>query len=202
MAWGALLIFAYYFKKIKMTKSILIIATSLIFALTGCNQTNSKTQDSSVGNNKSEPQKWKVFDNPIKLCAILSQNGIGELKEWKNPMDLGWGTLTDYHQFGQEKEGVGIQNNIAYYLEGTETSVSNLTIILNINNADDKKNALMFLAEVTEKTFSSLNLIIPTGLIKAIRASKTFKGEINGFVVLNKLEKSKIETWKVVIKKK
>jgi len=186
-----------------MTKSFLILITSAIIALTSCNQSNNKTDNSSVSESKTEPQnKEGVFDNPSNLCATLSQNGIGELKEWKNPMDMGWGSLTDYYQFGTQKNGVGMQNNIAYYLEGTETSVSNLTINLNINNAADKKNALMFLAEVMEKTFSSLKLTIPSDLKKAILTSKGFKGELNEFLVSNELDKSKIETWKVIIKKK
>lgn len=175
-----------------------------IFALTSCNQSNSKTEDNSPSASKTEraPKNEGVFDNPTKLCAALSQNGIGDLKDWGNPMDMGWGSLTDYYQFGPQKDGVGIQNNIAYYLEGTESSVNNLVINLNINNSSDKKNALKVLAEITEKTFASLNLSIPTDLTKAILSSTYYKGEVNGFIVCNELEKSKIETWKVIIKKK
>lgn len=186
-----------------MAKPFLILTVSVIFALASCNQSDSNTSNSSSSESKTEiPKSEGVFDNPTKLCAILSQNGIGELKEWKNPMDMGWGSLTDYYQFGPKKDGVGIQNNIAYYLEGTETTASNLTINLNINNSGDKKNALKFLAEIAEKTFTSLNLTIPADLIKAILDSKNYKVEVNDFLVSNELDKSKIETWKVTIKKK
>ena len=184
-----------------MKKLTLILIALAIFAFTSCNQSASK---SSSSKSKTEAQKKNegVFGNPSKLCAALSQNGIGELKGWKNPMDMGWSSLTDYYQFGPQKNGVGMQNNIAYYLEGNETAVMNLTINLNINNAADKKNALNFLAEVTEKTFSSLNLTIPPNLKKAILSSEDYNGEVNDFLVSNKLEKSKIETWKVIIKKR
>lgn len=145
--------------------------------MTSCNQTNSKIENNFSTGSKTETAKNEgVFDNPTKLCSTLSQNGIGELKEWQNPMDMGWGSLTDYYQFEPQKDRVGMQNNIAYSLEGTETSVSNLTINLNINNSADKKNALKFLAEVTEKTFASLNLTIPTELTQDILCSKNYKG--------------------------
>jgi hypothetical protein len=191
-----------------MKKLPFILTAFSILTLTDCNQSDSSSSSSNTDQSSSNETKTEirknegVFDNPSKLCATLSQNGIGELKEWKNPFGIGWGSLTDYYQFGQQKDEVGMQNNIAYYLEGTETAVSNLTINLNINNAEDKKNALKFLEEVTEKTFSSLNLTIPTDLKKAILASKEYKGEVNDFLVSNELEKSKIETWKVIIKKK
>ncbi|MBC8052027.1 MAG: hypothetical protein H7Y13_03085 [Sphingobacteriaceae bacterium] len=188
-------------------KQFLILTAFAIFALTSCNQSDSNSSTAANNSSSSEtktkaPKNEGAFDNPNKLCATLSQNGIGELKEWKNPMEMGWGSLTDYYQFGPQKDGVGMQNNIAYYLEGTETAVSNLTINLNINNSSDKKNALKFLADVTEKTFVSLSSTVPTDLTKAILASKDYKGEVNDFEVSNELEKSKLETWKVIIKKK
>lgn len=117
-------------------------------------------------------------------------------------MDMGWGSLTDYYQFGPEKEGLGMKNNIAYYLEGTETMVSKITINLNINNSSDKNNALKFLADVTAKTFSSLNLTLESDLKTAILNSKTYKGELREFLVSIEFEKSKIESWKVIIIKK
>lgn len=173
----------------------LAILSFIILLVAGGNQ-------SSKNDITKTPKNEGVFGNPSKLCSTLSQNGIGELKKWENPMDMGWGSFTEYYRFGPQKNGVGMENNIAYYLEGTETEVANLTIYLNINNAADKKNALKFLAEVTEKTFSSLNLSIPTDLTKAILASKDYKGEVNDFLVSNELKKFKIETWRVIIKKK
>jgi len=147
-------------------------------------------------------EKQSLFDNPNDLILKLSENGIGELKEWKNPFDMGWGSITDYYQFGDQKDGVGIQNNIAYYVEGSETKATKLYINLNINNPSDKKNALKFLNEVAEKTFSSLDIPMPTELTNAILKSEKYKKEIDGYVISNELEKSNIETWKVNIERK
>jgi hypothetical protein len=161
----------------------------------------------STKSQKTEPattQPEKVtkenpFDNTQSLTNTLSQNGIGELKPWSNPMEMGWGSLTDYFQFGNKKDGVGMQNNIAYYLEGDEKSAKTLTINLNINNPANKKNALKFLNEIAIKTFKSLNLDIPNGLTNSILAPKPFKADTDNFAISVVLDKSKIETWKVNI---
>ena len=143
--------------------------------------------------------KENPFDNTQSLTNSLSQNGIGELKPWSNPMEMGWGSLTDYFQFGNKKDGIGMQNNIAYYLEGDEKSAKILTINLNINNPADKKSALKFLNEIAIKTFKSLNLEVPNGLTNSILAPKSFKADTDNFVTSVVLDKSKIETWKVNI---
>lgn len=115
---------------------------------------------STVVKNKSL-QKIDLFNDPVKLIRELSKNGIGELKEWANPFEMGWGSLTDYYPFGGQNNANGMQNNIAYYLEGDKSSVSLLTINLNINNPQEKTEALQFLKELTAKTFTSLGLIAP-----------------------------------------
>ncbi|HEX8548058.1 MAG TPA: hypothetical protein VF691_13945 [Cytophagaceae bacterium] len=190
----------------KTSNYIIILLAFLFFTLASCSQTDGNGSlyvvdtKQSIDNKNYEQQVKGPFSSPRKLAAALSQNGIGELKEWQNPMEMGWGSLTGYHQFGAQNEGATMQNNIAYNLEGTEAVVTSLTINLNINNTSDKKNALRFLAEIAQKTFSSMNLIIPSDLKKAILQSKEFKGELDNYSIFNQLENSKIETWKVVIR--
>jgi hypothetical protein len=147
-------------------------------------------------------KKIESFEEPNRLIKILSNNGIGELKEWSNPYDTGWGSLSDYYQFGTPKNENGMKNNICYYLEGTEHEVTTLTVNLNINNPSEKKEALKFLSEITQKTFSSLDMDIPDDLSKAIKGSKKYELQIKNLVVSYVLEKNKIETWKVIIEKR
>lgn len=181
-------------------KNLLLFATlSLLF--TSCGGGSSEaTKDSSTVEQPKTNQS--IFSDPNKLIQALSQNGIGTLTPWKNPMEMGWGSLTPYNVFGPKKDGYGMQNNIAYYLEGTETEVTQIAVNLNINNVDDKQNALKFMSEVVAKTFSSIGLAMPTGLDKAIIGTTEFKAEVGDFIVSNKLEKSNIESWKVIIQKK
>lgn len=161
----------------------------------------SDTIQTKTNSGKKIIESNNIFGNPNELITDLSKNGIGELKEWSNPMEMGWGSLTDYYQFGPKKDGIGIQNNIAYYIEGTESKATKMYVNLNINNPADKKNALKFLNEISGKTFKTLNVPMPKELSDAILKSKEYKTEIGGFKVSNKLDKSKIETWKVNIEK-
>ncbi|CAM4137435.1 hypothetical protein EWU23_07340 [Cytophagaceae bacterium 50C-KIRBA] len=181
-----------------------IAVTILATIITSCGNDSNKNNIVSIETN-SEIQTNKgsnIFENPNELINALSQNGIGELKEWRNPMDMGWGSLTDYYQFGPQKDGYGMQNNIAYYIEGTENKATKIYINLNINNPVDKKNALKFLNDISKKTFRTLNISMPKELSKAILNSKEFNTELEGYKVSNELEKSKIETWKVYVVKK
>jgi hypothetical protein len=90
-------------------------------------------------------------------------------------MDMGYGSLTSYFEFGNPKTEYGLANNLAYYLEGTASTAKNLLINLNINNPDQRRQALKHLSDLTTKTFISINLKVPTGLIKSIEAAEEFK---------------------------
>lgn len=176
-------------------KKLIVCACALFLA--SCGSPEPKTEASTEP--KAEPPKSEnLFDNPNQLVSALSQNGIGALKQWQNPMEMGWGSLTSYYSFGPGD----MQNNIAYYLEGTETQVTKLTLNLNINNKSNKDDALKFYSEVAGKTFATLNIVMPAELGKAIMAAKEYKGEVGGYLVSNELEKSNIETWKLVIVRK
>jgi hypothetical protein len=147
-------------------------------------------------------KKESLFDNTSVLISKLSENGIGELEKWQNPFDMGWGSLSYKYPFGSKKDGVGMQNNIAYSIDGTETKAKKICIYMNINNPKEKKNALEFLNEIAEKTFKNLEIIMPTDLSNAILNSKIYKTEIGEYIISNELDKSKIETWKVNIERK
>jgi len=187
--------------------TFLIIIYSLGVTSCGSNATENKqaptdTIPKQTNTTSTDKKNQNIFDDTKALTNALSQNGIGTLKDWSNPMEMGWGSLTDYFQFGNKKDGVGMQNNIAYYLEGNEKSAKTLTLNLNINNPADKKNALKFLNEITIKTFNSLNLQVPNGLTNSILAQKSFKADNDNFETSVVLDKSKIETWKVNITRK
>ena len=184
-----------------------LVGLIFVFSSFGCVDNSSHEISKDVDANNIEEtnetiNRQNLFDSPNELINSLSKNGIGNLKAWSNPMDLGWGSLTEYYQFGVAKDGVGMQNNIAYYIEGTENEATKLYINLNLNNPSDKKDALKFLSEIAVKTFKTLNIEMPKGLSDAILTSKQFQMDVDGYSVSNQLDKSKIETWKVIIERK
>ena len=179
---------------------------TLIFAITllscGNNKKTENAVEEVVETPKSNPKsnmKIKLFNETTNLLNKLSKNGIGKLEQWKNPEEMGWGSSTNYYQFGEKKDGVGMQNNLAYYLEGEENNAKNLLLNLNVNNPKDKREAVKLFLKSTEKTFKTLEIEIPKALLEAIKNGKDFHSENDNFTTDFKIEKSRIDTYKLEI---
>tara|TARA_R110000796_G_scaffold143477_1_gene260039 strand:- start:412 stop:870 length:459 start_codon:yes stop_codon:yes gene_type:complete len=143
--------------------------------------------------------KIEIFNNVNELKTVLSKNGIGALRDWRGD-ELGWLSSSEYFSFGSKSDIKGIRNNLAYYLESSQnTFVKELKIILNINNSKEKKQALSKLKTITQKTFKSLSLEVPNGLLTNISKGKEFQYGNKYFFIKLELNKSKIETWKLTI---
>ncbi|MCW3118055.1 MAG: hypothetical protein JWM28_2137, partial [Chitinophagaceae bacterium] len=106
------------------------------------------------------------------------------------------------YPIGTAKVEYGLTNNLAYYLEGTTNRATTLLIILNVNNPEEKGEGLVYLSKITQKTFQSLHLKMPSELSNSIRSGRVFKADQSDFITTFTLDQSKIETWKVLIKSK
>jgi len=53
--------------------------------------------------------------------------------------------------------------------------------------------------KAVEKTFKSVGLELPNGLLEACKSGKEFKSNQSQFSVASDLSKSKIDTWKLTI---
>ena len=179
---------------------------SISITLLSCNN-NNKIENEQEPTSQSEQQVTKpkrvlkipIFNNPKELLNKLSKNGIGELKGWENPEEMGWGSLTDYYFFGEKKDGFGMQNNLAYYIEGEENFAKIVLLNLNINNAKSKKDAVKLFSETAEKTFKTLEIETPKGVLSAIKNFENYKTENNNFSTKLSIEKYKIEVMKLEI---
>jgi hypothetical protein len=167
----------------------------VIFCL-GCSETDFKTN-----HNIKKANTESLFENPNLLVEKLSENGIGKLSKWDNPFNVGWGSLTPYYLFGNVKDGFGVSNNVAYYLDGSENFCSKITIVLNINNSDERKEGLRFLSDLTEKTLKTIGLSYDNELKNNLVSGKVYSFKGKGFDIKVEKENSKIETFKVIIGK-
>lgn len=148
---------------------------------------------------QTEKVKIPLYSNLEQLRTELSKNGIGKLGYWKND-ELGWYSFTDYFLFGNSSSINGMQNNIAYYINGRQKENANeVKIVLNINNVKESKKALELLNSVSQKTIKSLNLEIPKGLSQSILNQKPNEFENDIYRISLELEKSKIDTWNLII---
>lgn len=159
--------------------------------------TSTNTAKSS-GNEKFEPFN-KIDDTRAKLSEV----GIGQLGAWKEDGMGGYMSITTYYRLGNVSSAKGMDNNLAYYLESDNpNSIKSLKLILNINNPSQKKQALTKFSEMADKTFRQLAANAPHGLLAAIQAPKGFKADNETFSTELKLDKSKIDTWKLIISTK
>jgi len=170
---------------------ILVIILVIIALVSVNNQIDKDIENQVIEEDKKEIKTeidngLGVFNTPKELCSILSKNGIGKLSDWKDWEDgLGFVASSSYYQFGSKNDGVGLENNVAYYLSGKENLVEELKIKLNINNDKEKENALKFLFNITEKTFNSidLNSFFIVRIEDAINNFKPFEAEIGNIYV-------------------
>jgi len=183
---------------------VVILSVVLVNLITFSPKKEIPKKDTVVSymSSKTLPSKMKIqiFNDVNKTREALSQNGIGELRQWKGDA-IGFLSITDYFDFG--KSSYGLPNNIAYYLESNnENYVETAKLVLNINNNAETHIAMSKLKEVTALTFTSLFLEIPNGLLESISKQKEFSFENETFSTSLSLDKSKIETWRLVIESK
>lgn len=171
-----------------------MLATSII--MTSCGNGSTQTTNETEVATTSSVAKLDIFNDINKTRQSLSENGIGNLGEWKSDQMGGFFSITNYFQFG----GGTMQNNIAYYLESEDESyIQTAKLTLNINNKSEKKQALTKFKDLTTATFKSLSLEIPKELIESINAEKEFESSNNTFSASVKLDKNKIDTWTLKI---
>lgn len=148
------------------------------------------------------PKKIKLFNNVDAVRKLLGNNGIGELRRWRGD-ELGWMSSSDYYSFGNISDEFNTQNNLAYYLESNnQNSIEIVKLVLNIYNINEKKEALKMFKKIANKTFQSINLTSPKGVLDAILEQKEIKIDNKTFKTSLELEKSRIDTWKLIIETK
>lgn len=176
-----------------MIKLKIILPLLFINMILSCSKNeNKKIDDPEIKNLKIE-----AFQDVDGTINKLSDNGIGGLGNWKGD-ELGYISSTNYYEFGNSSGG--LSNNIAYYLESDEEkNIKTLKLVLNINNKSEKKLALSKFLEITESTFQDLSLPITDELINAITQPKELSLNNGVYDLKLELDKSKIDTWKLII---
>lgn len=143
-----------------------------LVALTGCDDKGSITRSKS-----GMPSKFGVAFN---ACSYLGDQGLaaGEWKNYGTEDAPDFGCNSPYKELGTSD---GLPNNIAYYVEGSETQVTKLYLVLNVNDAGQAVSAYKALLEaasaltlkVTKKPLpSKLNTAILAGTRSEVSAGK------------------------------
>lgn len=177
------------------------LATILTSCGSSSNNTSNEINTDSTAVTKTQ-RKCKVFNEVKQTQTILSKVGIGKLRQWKND-SFGWISSTTYYSFGSSSSINGMQNNLAYYLESeNERYIETVKLMLNINNSSENSQALSLFGKITKKTFLSLKLKVPNGLLTSIKNGEDFTSDDSEFSVSLVCNRGKVDTWKLTIKAK
>jgi Family of unknown function (DUF6030) len=115
----------------------------------------------------------EFFGQPQKLCSALASEGLGT-EGWKVSKDLpgDWYCMTPLNRFGSIGTN-SLENNIAFYVNGTSPSRANdIRIKININNPAERKAAFTRLERATKTLFKAIGEPIPAELAKALSQQK------------------------------
>ena len=170
----------------------LILCSLCIF--TSC---NSKQSEQKTVEQQKEKVMLEIFNDINKTRGLLSQNGIGELHDWKSDQMGGFMSITDYYN---------IQNtlsNVSYYLESdNESYIKTLRLVLNINKKNESKQSVSFFTDKVSATFKSLSVDIPEGLLAAINKGDTFNADNGNFIISFNVDKGNIDVYTLKIETK
>jgi hypothetical protein len=159
-------------------------------------------QTANFRESNAAPSSSSAFMDVETLQNALSKNGIGSMRKWRGD-ESGFISSSDYFTFGTQSSENGLQNNLAYYLESEKAQfVQQLKLMLNINNKAEKAKALAMYSRVVEKTFQSIQLEVPKGLLEACKTGKEFQSDLGHFSVTSELRKSNIDSWKLTLQSK
>ena len=118
---------------------------------------------------------------PSQACVLLDEVGL-VTNGWKNEYDQEFGCSSDYKQLGS---GFPLANNLAFYVEGNSSAVTQVYLMLNVNDVASASSAHQELLQVAE-TLS----IKETGK----QLTQQLKDAINkGSNTLQKIENATIE---------
>jgi hypothetical protein len=182
-----------WFKNLKIWQKAIFILLIIGFIFNfGENKNSQSVETKEIQKNVSV--KIEIFNNIEETRKKLSEIGLGNLSEWKDDFEGGYMSITNYFELEIPKEKN--VNNLAFYLNSKKPEhIESLQLVLNLNDASNRKSAIKTFAKTIEKTFKQLNLEIPLGLIKAASNPNSFKFENDNFSTNLKLEKTKIDTW-------
>ena len=173
---------------------IVIIAVIVYFSSSPSksDSTSQKTNNPIFDSLQSTTSIWY---SPTEIHNILSENGIGRLKEWRYD-GYGWIASTNFFDFGKANPNTLMKSNIAYYMAGTiEDKVDYITIILNLNNSDEINKGNDLLKSVVNKTFDKLHFEMPPDIFQKLKNMLDFEYSNEQYKLKFDFDANKIKSW-------
>jgi hypothetical protein len=109
---------------------------------------------------------------PSQVCGSLNSIGLNT-RGWKNQYDDVYFCASDYKEIGSGFSRFSLPNNLAFYAEGKRSTVSQVKLVLNVNNrasADSAHKELWKAAEVL--CVKVVGMELPRTLKQAIQSGR------------------------------
>ena len=142
-----------------------------------------------------------LFGQPQRLCSALASEELRAKGGWKpNKAIPGeWSCITTFIPFGTAGAN-GMENNIAFYVHGTNPSRANdIRIKVNVNNARERTQAFSRLNSAAKTLFKAISQPIPPELSKAISQQKPILINTSFGNVELILKPGEIDSFKIVL---
>jgi hypothetical protein len=155
-------------------KIVMVSGCWLILAA-GCSSQDSEMQTSNLAQNGSiqkaadQANGW----NPIEACGYLSGVSGLQTRGYKNKYEDVFGCSSPYKELNA---GSALANNLAYYVDGDAQTATQLKLVLNVNQAQQSKEAhAALLSSSQDLTQKSLGTALPKDVNSAILSGKAGK---------------------------
>lgn len=140
------------------------------------------------------------FEQPQRLCSALASEGLST-EGWKSSraMPGEWLCMTTLIPFGAAGFN-GMENNIAFYVNGTSSSRANdIRIKININNSQERTQAFLRLDSATKTLFRAISHPVPLELSKAMSQQRAISVRTTFGKAELIHEPGRIDSFKVVL---
>lgn len=116
---------------------------------------------------------------PKTTCSFLQKRGL-ESQGWGELAGGEYGCPSETKEFGMESE-IFHRNDITYYVSSTNGELTELKLMVNVNNPKDISSAKQELLVATQELLSKLGVkVIPNELLKGISNVQNADVSVNG----------------------
>ncbi|HEN9572557.1 hypothetical protein ACG9XX_15100 [Acinetobacter baumannii] len=167
-------------------KFIAVMLLPLFFSACDSSIQNKEVEEKSVeveskdiGNVEAESKDTgnvEAEDISISVSEACSMLNLPGMTSWKDTMGEGtYRCISSYIDISPDPQNGENPNNLAYYVEGTESSIKELKVVLNVNDSKYKKSAETEFIKMSESIYKEVaNQELPSVLKNAIK-NKTNK---------------------------
>jgi hypothetical protein len=129
----------------------------------------------------------RFYRPSLPACAYLNDVGLGTGRYWRDDGEPLFHCLSPMTELGiaAEPHGLGLKNNLAYYVDGDAERAHDLLLKLNVNQRQEAKQAQQALVRAAKAlTQQALNAPLPKTAEQAIAAGKPWQGTLKGATVV------------------